>query len=66
MTAPRHIPIVDEDLRAHCARELAGYKKPRRISVVIELPRTANGKIDKNALRHAYADAAGVAEKSVA
>ena len=58
--------IADEDLRAHCTHELAGYKKPRRISVVAELPKTANGKIDKKALRLAYAEAAGVAEKSAA
>jgi acyl-CoA synthetase (AMP-forming)/AMP-acid ligase II len=43
--------VDPEAIRAHCAHELAGYKKPRRITVVRELPRTANGKIDKKALR---------------
>jgi long-chain acyl-CoA synthetase len=43
--------VATEDVLAHCARELAGYKKPRRISVVADLPKTANGKIDKKALR---------------
>ena len=38
---------------AHCARELAGYKKPRRVVFVDALPKTANGKIDKKALRAA-------------
>jgi acyl-CoA synthetase (AMP-forming)/AMP-acid ligase II len=50
--------IVDDELRAHCARELAGYKKPRMISVVPELPKTANGKIDKKALCATRAGAA--------
>ena len=31
--------------------ELAGFKKPRQIAVVAELPKTATGKIDKKALR---------------
>ncbi len=43
--------IEPEAIGAHCGRELAGYKKPRRITVVRELPKTANGKIDKKALR---------------
>ena len=38
---------------AHCAGELAGYKKPRRVVFVDALPKTANGKIDKKALRTA-------------
>ena len=58
--------IADDDLRAHCARELAGYKKPRTISIVAELPKTANGKIDKKALRDTYAKAAGAAAKAAA
>jgi fatty-acyl-CoA synthase len=40
-----------ETIAAHCARELAGYKKPRRIEFVGGLPKTANGKIDKKLLR---------------
>jgi acyl-CoA synthetase (AMP-forming)/AMP-acid ligase II len=56
--------IADEDIRAHCARELAGYKKPRTISVVAALPKTANGKIDKKALRGRYANVATVAGES--
>ena len=58
--------IADEVLRAHCARELAGYKKPRRISIVAELPKTANGKIDKKALRAACASDAAIATTAAA
>jgi long-chain acyl-CoA synthetase len=42
-------------ISAHCARALASYKKPRRITFLDALPKTANGKIDKKALRAAYA-----------
>jgi long-chain acyl-CoA synthetase len=42
-------------LAAHCAEFLAGYKKPRRIEIVEELPKTAAGKIDKKAIRAARA-----------
>jgi len=58
--------IGEEDLRAHCAHELAGYKKPRTICVVAELPKTANGKIDKKTLRAAHADAATVKARAAA
>ena len=58
--------IGDEDLRAHCARELAGYKKPRGINVVTELPKTANGKVDKKALREMYAGSAKAGTRAAA
>ncbi len=40
-----------QSIAAHCAQYLAGYKKPRRVCIVEELPKTAAGKIDKKALR---------------
>ena len=40
------------ELRDHCAAELAGYKVPKRIEFVAELPRTASGKLLRRALRH--------------
>ncbi len=48
-----------DDLIAHCAERLAGYKKPRRITFVASLPKTATGKIDKKALRQADGEAEG-------
>ncbi len=33
------------------AARLAGYKKPKRVVVVDELPVNAGGKVDKRALR---------------
>lgn len=37
-------------LRAHCRERLAGYKVPRRIEVLPELPRTSSGKVVRRAL----------------
>lgn len=47
--ADRHPDAVQ--LADFCKVRLAGYKVPRRVWVVEELPRTAIGKVDKGALR---------------
>ncbi len=39
-----------EDLEAHCADRLAGYKRPRTIDFAEELPRTASGTVDRDAV----------------
>ncbi|MEM6569636.1 MAG: long-chain-fatty-acid--CoA ligase, partial [Planctomycetota bacterium] len=49
-----------ESLRAHCRDRLAGYKVPRRIELLDELPKTGSGKIAKRLLRD-RAEAAGTA-----
>ena len=43
-----------EDLIAHCRTYLAGYKCPKRIDFVDELPRTATGKLQKFKLRQPF------------
>ena len=49
---PREPSIAADDLRAFCARELADYKVPDFITLCTEpLPRNANGKLIKSALR---------------
>jgi O-succinylbenzoic acid--CoA ligase len=40
-----------EELRRHCAAELAGYKVPKRIEIASALPRTPSGKLLRRALR---------------
>jgi long-chain acyl-CoA synthetase len=40
-----------EELRAHCARHLAGFKQPITIEILEELPRGSTGKISKQQLR---------------
>lgn len=43
-----------DQLRAYCRENLAGYKVPRSIDVVDELPRTGTGKVQKRKLRDPY------------
>ncbi|HYH52534.1 MAG TPA: o-succinylbenzoate--CoA ligase [Solirubrobacterales bacterium] len=40
-----------DDLRRHCAESLAGFKVPKRVEFVAELPRTASGKLLRRELR---------------
>lgn len=51
-------PSADE-LIAFCAERLAGYKKPRSVDFVEELPRDAAGKLLKRRLRDRYWAGAG-------
>ncbi|MCU1373574.1 MAG: lcfB, partial [Actinomycetia bacterium] len=44
---------VDE-LRDHCRARLAGFKVPRSVEVVAELPRNASGKVRKHLLRQPH------------
>lgn len=48
-----------EELIAFCDERLAGYKKPRTIDFVDELPRDAAGKLPKRKLREPYWAGAG-------
>jgi acyl-CoA synthetase (AMP-forming)/AMP-acid ligase II len=43
-----------EALIAHCRESLAGYKCPKRVDFVDELPRTATGKLQKFKLREPF------------
>ncbi len=43
--------LTDEEVIAFCRERLAGYKLPKRLLRVDELPRTASGKIRKDLLR---------------
>ena len=43
----RRRPAID----AHCRDRMAAFKRPRRIVVVDELPKTATGKVQRFALR---------------
>jgi acyl-CoA synthetase (AMP-forming)/AMP-acid ligase II len=46
--------ITADELIAFCGERLAGYKKPRSLDFVAELPRDAAGKLLKRKLRDAY------------
>jgi acyl-CoA synthetase (AMP-forming)/AMP-acid ligase II len=43
-----------QEIKAHCKTYLAGFKQPKFINFVEDLPRTASGKIMKGALRDQY------------
>jgi len=44
-------PVTVDELIAHCRSRLAGFKSPRHIELVAELPRNAAGKVLKHELR---------------
>jgi long-chain acyl-CoA synthetase len=52
-----------EDLIAFARERLAGYKLPRSVEFVAELPRTPSGKVLKRELRERYAAPAGSVER---
>jgi long-chain acyl-CoA synthetase len=45
------VPVAEEELRAHCAAQLADFKVPATFELVDELPRQPNGKVLKRQLR---------------
>ncbi|MEP1472519.1 MAG: fatty acyl-CoA synthetase [Halieaceae bacterium] len=49
--------LTEETVIAHCATLLAGFKVPKKIIFVDELPRNPSGKILKRDLRDIHADA---------
>jgi acyl-CoA synthetase (AMP-forming)/AMP-acid ligase II len=56
---PGRAPTVDE-LRAHCRAQLAGYKLPREVLLVDEVPRLPNGKPDYRTAQAAARSRSGV------
>ena len=49
---PRQGHTIDAaSIDAHCRDRMAAFKRPRRLEVVAELPKTATGKIQRFALR---------------
>jgi acyl-CoA synthetase (AMP-forming)/AMP-acid ligase II len=46
--------VTEAELITHCKRQIAGYKCPKSIVFISQLPRSATGKIDKLTLRSWY------------
>lgn len=46
--------LAEADLIAHCAGQLAGFKKPKSVDFVAKLPRNLTGKILRRELREQY------------
>jgi acyl-CoA synthetase (AMP-forming)/AMP-acid ligase II len=47
-------PVTADEIITHCRDHLAGYKCPKRVEFLDELPRTATGKIQKFKLREPF------------
>jgi len=45
---------TEEGIIHHCKRHIAGYKAPKSVDLVSELPKTGSGKIYKQGLRQRY------------
>ena len=41
----------EEEIISFCRQKLAGFKKPKNVEFLKELPRTSTGKVQKNILR---------------
>jgi long-chain acyl-CoA synthetase len=46
--------VSEDELIAYCGDRLAGYKRPRSVDFVPELPRDAAGKLQKRKVREPY------------
>lgn len=47
-------PLDQEAIISFCASKLAGYKKPKRVEFMDDLPKNPSGKVTKNVLRDPY------------
>ncbi len=54
LVVPDGDDVTAEELISHCRTALAGYKCPKRVDFVDELPRTATGKLQKFKLREPF------------
>jgi benzoate-CoA ligase family protein len=55
LVARRDSTIDESSIEAHCRERMAGFKRPRRLVIVDDLPKTATGKIRRFALREQLA-----------
>jgi malonyl-CoA/methylmalonyl-CoA synthetase len=56
---PGREDLTETGLIAALKEKIAGYKVPKRVFFVAELPRNTMGKVQKNLLRERYADLSG-------
>ncbi|MBS3742984.1 MAG: AMP-binding protein [Wenzhouxiangellaceae bacterium] len=57
VVVPKDDSLTVDELREHCKKELTGYKVPRHIEFVDELPKTNVGKILRRELRDRFGEA---------
>ena len=51
--------VTEEEILNVCTKKLAGFKKPRKIHFMDELPKNSYGKVNKEALRKMYSQPVG-------
>ena len=54
LVVPQSEGVTESELIEHCHQHLAGYKRPRSVVFVDELPRNVMGKVLKRDLREQY------------
>ncbi len=52
-------PVTEADLLAYCRERLAEFKRPKKIHIVTEIPRTATGKIQRRVVAATFAGPRG-------
>jgi acyl-CoA synthetase (AMP-forming)/AMP-acid ligase II len=61
IVVPAHPEVTAEQVMTYARQQLAGYKMPRSVSFVEELPKTGSGKVLKRELRAPYWNDPGAA-----
>ncbi|KZL90160.1 class I adenylate-forming enzyme family protein [Clostridium magnum] len=46
--------LTEDEIKQHLLEKLAKYKIPQRILILNDIPKTANGKVDKKAIRNLF------------
>jgi malonyl-CoA/methylmalonyl-CoA synthetase len=59
VVAAKGAGVTEDSVKAGIAPRLARFKQPGRVFVIDSLPRNTMGKVQKNALREAYAGVFG-------
>lgn len=54
VVAKRGYELQEKEIIDFCASKLSGYKKPKKVVFLEELPKNANGKVTKTVLREPY------------
>ena len=61
MSTPKAVVVIkpghqatEEGIIHHCKQQIAGYKAPKSVDFVSELPKTGSGKVYKKGIKERY------------
>jgi len=57
--APQGMKATEEEIVEHCKNHLAGYKKPKSVDFMKDLPKSLYGKILRRKLKEPYWEGRG-------